>query len=227
MRICALLIQDDLAIMVEGTDGKYYFQGGAICVAGFWRMRDKIGLPLEEIHISGHVPRYTEKLETSMERFFRRMSVDKPVVRNNYFVQLVDPKAKKDNMDPEELAWSHTTNGPEDVFEHGNSAHPPVLPQATPETLRLRTERQTLRRLPGSGVIVFTIRTYVIPAVELGREIGVPGRLASALRSWPEDIARYKGARLYWDVLVEYMEKCSKEQAEEENSVEEKMRYPY
>lgn len=49
-------VQDDLALMVEGDDGRYYFQAGAICVAGFWRMQDKIGLPLDAIHTEGNVP---------------------------------------------------------------------------------------------------------------------------------------------------------------------------
>ena len=49
-------VQDDLAIMIEGNDSQYYFQGGAVCVPGFWRMRDKIGRPLDEIHTSGNVP---------------------------------------------------------------------------------------------------------------------------------------------------------------------------
>lgn len=39
-----------------GEDGRYYFQAGAICVGGFWRMQDKIGLPLDEIHTNGNVP---------------------------------------------------------------------------------------------------------------------------------------------------------------------------
>lgn len=42
--------------MIEGEDGQYYFQAGAICVAGFWRMEDKIGLPLDAIHTNGNVP---------------------------------------------------------------------------------------------------------------------------------------------------------------------------
>ena len=42
--------------MIEGDDGRYYFQAGAICVAGFWRMQDKIGLPLDAIHNEGNVP---------------------------------------------------------------------------------------------------------------------------------------------------------------------------
>ena len=45
-----------------------------------------------------------------------------------------------------------------------------------------RTERQTLRRLPRTGCILFTIRTYLSPITELATEPGVPGRLAEAIR---------------------------------------------
>ena len=59
-----------------------------------------------------------------------------------------------------------------------------------PACLRLRVERQTLRRLPRTGAIVFTIRVYLTPIEELAKEPGVPGRMASAIRSWPDDVAR-------------------------------------
>ncbi|KAL0579644.1 hypothetical protein V5O48_002340 [Marasmius crinis-equi] len=228
MRVCALLVQDDLALMVEGVDGRYYFQGGAICIPGFWRMRDKIGLALDEIHTSGHVAQYPEKLQNSLERFFKRMQVHKPVIRNNYFIQIVKPeqlrrkgtiptdippqKEDEDLIDPLELAWSTTTNGNEDTFTHGRPAHPDSEPVVLPETLQFRTERQTLRRLPLSGAIVFTVRTYLVPMAELGKEPGVPARLASAVRSWPEDVSRYKGKVNYESVILEYLDKCAEEQ---------------
>jgi hypothetical protein len=53
MKYAALLVQDDLAIMMEGPDGIYYLRAGAICLAGFWRLEDKFGMSLEEIHTSG------------------------------------------------------------------------------------------------------------------------------------------------------------------------------
>lgn len=53
MKYAALLVQDDLAIMMEGPDGIYYLRAGAICLAGFWRLEDKFGMPLERIHTSG------------------------------------------------------------------------------------------------------------------------------------------------------------------------------
>ncbi|KAF8665699.1 hypothetical protein AX16_000151 [Volvariella volvacea WC 439] len=220
LEISSLLVQDDLVLMLEGTDGRYYFQAGAICVPGFWRIQDKIGMPLDEIHTSGHVPQYREKLHTSLERFFRRLPVDKPVIRNNYFVQTVrslpanqSPEAQRERMiDPEELAWSTTTNGPEEEFEHGHGTYTAITEKPQPEELRLRSERQTLRRLPKSGAVAFTIRTYLTPVTLLGQERGVPGRLASALRSWPADVAEYKGRKRYFDVLAGYMDQCHEEQ---------------
>ncbi|KAH7869027.1 uncharacterized protein C8R40DRAFT_792183 [Lentinula edodes] len=232
MKVSALLVQDDLALMVEGTDGRYYFQGGAICVPGFWRMRDKIGLPLEDIHIQGHVPQYETRLHNSMDRYFKRMPVEKPIIRNNYFFQVIPPEdirhplnaaaqssakpiiENDSTVDPEELAWSTTTNGFEETFNHGHPITPDVRPTVAAENLRLRTERQTLRRLPLSGAIVFGIRTYLFPVEELAKEPGIPARMASAMRSWPEDVRKYKGNGLYEKVMLEYLDKAAKEQLE-------------
>lgn len=50
--------------------------------------------------------------------------------------------------------------------------------------MRLRVERQTLRRLPRSGAVVFTIRVYLTPLEELGN--GEAGRLAAAIRGVKE-----------------------------------------
>ncbi|THH12332.1 hypothetical protein EW145_g89 [Phellinidium pouzarii] len=204
MKVSALLVEDDLALMLEGADGRYYFQAGAIVVPGFWRMVDKIGLPLDEIHIRGAVPQYREKLHNSLARFFSRLPVDKPVIRNNYFFQNVRPiddPARLASIDPDELAWSDSTNGDEDRFEQftkepsleaqqsGKVLFQPPTPTDSVERIRLRTERQSLRRLPRSGAIAFTIRTYLFRVVDLAQEPGVPGRMASAIRSWPEDVA--------------------------------------
>ena len=74
MSIAGLLVQDDLAVLLPGKlaesarlcliqtiillgpNGKYYFQAGSICLAGSWRLQDKIGMPLAEIHNSADVP---------------------------------------------------------------------------------------------------------------------------------------------------------------------------
>lgn len=180
-------------------------------------------MPLEDIHTTGKVPQCMshtvnlrlpkypieislvpdqEKLQLSMGRFFCKLALDKPVQRNNYFFQIVRPlddPYRQATVDPDELAWSDTTNGNEDTFGHRIKEFRPVghvhdkepKPASSAEDIRLRTERQTLRRLPRTGAIVFTIRTYIFPIVDLAKEPGIPGRMASAIRSWPDDVVRY------------------------------------
>ncbi|KAI0922007.1 hypothetical protein AcV5_000548 [Taiwanofungus camphoratus] len=232
MTVAALLVQEDFTIMIEGSDGRYYLQAGAICIPGFWRLQDKIGMPLDEIHLTGNVPQYQSKLHLSMSRFFKRLPVDKPVVRNNYGFQVVtqpEPTALPEHLaahpvDPTELAWSYSMHGNEDKTDYersafirgengstDKSAH--ASTSLEPSMVYLRTERQTLRRLPKTGGIVFTIRVYQTSVVDLAKEPGVPGRLASAIRSWPEDVAGYKDLFAYKDIL-QYLDERHAEQTE-------------
>lgn len=194
--LCALLIQDDLAIMFEKEDGQYYLLSGSILLAGFWRLIDKFGMPLSEIHTSADVPGFKPKLEKGMMNFFRRIQPSQPVLRNNYFIQVDD-----------DLAWSPSI-GPEDS-DAQSQAHGWTTAEKDKaiEHHFLRTERQSLRRLPKSGGVVFTIRTYFHPITEVAMEKGVPGRLASAVRSWGDDVARYKGRERYQAVLLEYLDR--------------------
>ncbi|EAU84944.1 hypothetical protein CC1G_00463 [Coprinopsis cinerea okayama7 len=208
LEIAALLVQEDLAVMIEGQDGKYYLQAGAVCIPGTWRPKTKFGLPLDEIHTTGDVPRYREKLQASMERFFRRMEVDKAVVRNNYFFQVVRSEEKKSQeQDPEELGWSRTGIGPEEEEFNSTKGGPDLPARPTVDELRFRTERQTLRRLGVSGAIVFTIRTYMTAVRDLVEEKGAAERLLAAVNGWPEDVKEYKGVYRgeWWPVLVEFL----------------------
>lgn len=190
--MCARLVQDDLALMIEKPDGQYYLLSGAVLLAGFWRLEDKVGMPLSEIHTAGEVPQYKEKLERGMLSFFKRLKCEDLYARNNYFIQVDD-----------DLAWSWSI-GPEDSSAISwNTAEK----NRAVEHHFYRSERQSLRRLPKTGAVVFTIRTYFHPITEIAQEDYVPGRLASAIRSWGPDVQRYKGADKYCEVLLEYLDK--------------------
>ena len=221
MQTCARLVQDDLAIMFEGSDGQYYLLAGAILLAGFWRLSDKFGMPLSEIHTSGDVPGFKTKLEKGMMNFFRRVQPNGPVLRNNYFLQV-------DN----ELAWSSSI-GAEDRDHTQAVGWDTAEKNKAIEHHFFRSERQSLRRLPRSGGVVFTIRTYFEPVTAIAKEPGVPGRLASAVRSWGDDVSKYKGRERYQDVLLEYLDEQHRQQVERgvigENYAEEDegRKYPY
>lgn len=81
MQMAGRMVQDDLAIMFEKDDGQYYLLAGSILLAGFWRLEDKWGMPLSEIHTSGDVPGFKAKLEKGMMNFFRRVQPNGPVQR--------------------------------------------------------------------------------------------------------------------------------------------------
>lgn len=213
MYIAAMLLQDDVAIMMEQKDGQYILKAGAIILAGFWRLKDKFNLPLSAIHTSGDVPKYQEKLQTGMEKFFIRQTCDKPVVRNNYFIQTDG-----------NLPWS------ESIGDEGND----VVGWYTAEPatdigqLYFRSERQSLRRLPISGATVFTVRTYFLPITELAQEPHIPRRLLNGIRSWTPEVQDYRGYTKFKDVIEPYLESKALEQEArgytEENEPEV---YPY
>lgn len=215
MATAARLVQDDLALMFERADGEYYLLAGAILLAGFWRLSDKFGMRLSEIHTSGDVPGYKSKLEKGMMNFFRRLRPEEPVLRNNYFIQVDD-----------ELAWSHSIGSEDAETVSWNTAEE----NRAIENHFFRSERQSLRRLPRSGAVVFTIRTYFEPIARVAEEPYVPGRLADAIRSWGDDVSRYKGREKYQDVLLEYLDQKHREQVEgglEVEKEDEVRSYPY
>jgi len=60
--------------------------------------------------------------------------------------------------------------------------------------------------------VVFTIRTYFHPITEICKEPYVPGRLASAVRSWSDDVSKYRGRAQFGDVLLEYLDGMHEQQ---------------
>ncbi|CAF1104905.1 unnamed protein product [Rotaria sp. Silwood1] len=175
LKYASLLIQDDLALMIEGSDGQYYLKAGSIIIPGFWRLQDKFNMPLAQIHLSGDVPKFKEKLQ-----------------HNQFGIGWINAKP-----------------------------NPPI------ENIYFRNERQTLRRLPRSGAILFTIHPYFIPVIEIAKEAGIPGRLASAIRSWPDDVSIYKGKKAYEEVLLKYLDQKHQEQCDNGLDIDYSKSYPY
>lgn len=64
-------------------DDEYHLNAGAVCLPGFWRLREKFGMSLDTLHFEAKVPHYGAKLQKSMNRFFKTMTPEKPVTRNN------------------------------------------------------------------------------------------------------------------------------------------------
>lgn len=187
-------IEEDVIFMIKDTqhqepEDEYYFKGGIFAFAAGFDPLDKFNQPLTSIHKP--IPGYEEKLKTSMNRFFNRINPGQFVNRNNFSVQ------------------THTK-----LFVHNDNKGyhlTEVVPMKLEDLdfdnqVHYRSERQVLTRLPKSGAVIFTLKTYLVPLSQVKNEgPEVSGRLAGALEKFPEDIKRYKNAVTWGEAVCSYL----------------------
>jgi hypothetical protein len=109
--------------------------------------------------------------------------------RNTFFVQ-VDPG----NVGLEDLLF----------IQSGKDFFPGSLMNLNPRWILIRRERQTFRRLPKSGAIVFTVKTSIQKLTDVPES--ERRGLVEEIKSWPEDVANYKGRDLWETQVYRYCE---------------------
>ncbi|KAF3798175.1 hypothetical protein GCG54_00010521 [Colletotrichum gloeosporioides] len=210
LTVAGLIQPADINILVKGTDGYYQLAAMMLGIGGGQRIKDKIGKTLADLQFSGHVPHYKEQLQRPLDHFLSELKFESPIQRNTTSISMHD-----------EYHWPALTMGAEDDWDPelrgpgiSTSSYgkwKPPGPVKNISQLWFRQERQTLR-LPRSGAVVWMVHTYIEPLVEVVREPGVPGRLASFVRSWDDELALHKGRHLYADVLLPYLDDLHKKQ---------------
>ncbi|WP_426571695.1 heme-dependent oxidative N-demethylase family protein [Aquihabitans sp. McL0605] len=160
--------QEDLVLMVD-RDGSAHLDAAVLCFPSHWRLRDKVGGSALAIH--GPVPRYREDLAEKVDRFLDRLRPDVLVARRNWSVHLDDALFSPDPpLDPSPVTAGEVGDG-----------------------LWLRSERQTLRRLPSSGVVLFTIRVQQAPFSAFAGHPGAARAMADRLEAQPAELTRMNG----------------------------------
>jgi hypothetical protein len=139
------LVQDDLVLMRRDDSG-WRLVAGYVAFPSSWSLPEKFGRRMEDIHAP--VPDFGEGTRNALliNRMFDNLKVEQPVFRFN---------------------WS--INPDADLHYPASKAHG-ALPDGhalSLETTFARVERQTLRKLPVSGDILFTIRIYTDPLAAL------------------------------------------------------------
>ncbi len=166
LEAAALLVQEDLCLLARDASG-WRLVSGVVCFPSMWRVSDKLGLHVAAIH--GPVPAYRDELAGRVDRFLDRLRPERPVWRRNWLVH-----------DSPEL--------------HLLAPSPSAIPPSVPRDLWLRSERQTLRRLPETDAILFTIRTQQVPLAAVAVRADIAAGLARAVRSWSEELVAYRSA---------------------------------
>jgi dimethylamine monooxygenase subunit A len=184
LELAALLVQEDLCLLRPEPDGPV-LTAAALCFPSRWRLHEKLGHRLAVVH--QHVPFYGERLARPVDRLMSQLKAGKLVERLNWSMNddpaLFQPTGK----------WRRA---------HDDA----ITPQNAGETLFLRVERQTLRSLPRSGAVLFTIRVYVYPLALIASAAEPAGRLAEAIRALPDEMQHYKSLIPFRTAVLDYLD---------------------
>ena len=171
---------EDLCIL-EPRDGALVLTAAALGFPTDWALDAKLGLPVTAIHAPIHG--YAGQLAQGVDHFLGALTAGPNFGRTNWFVVA--------NGD-----WRYLpTDDPATRFAHVTAAN-------AGETLFVRCERQTLRRLPVTGAILFNIGVYVSPLGALSD--ATVTLIATNVATVPADEADRRAAPHYAAALTAY-----------------------
>ena len=185
------LVQEDLILMRRGEDG-WRLAAGSLCFPSSWKLTEKFGQPIDKIH--GPVPDFGPgtRMAELISRMFDKLAV--LVERFNWSIQadgsLYHPLSDRQRM--ARAADGQSSFPGSDVSGHAF----------------IRVERQTLRKLPVSGDILFTIRIYLDPLAILAQHedrIRLAASFAEQLMSLDQHQLDYKGLAADRERLVKFL----------------------
>ncbi|MFL0356864.1 heme-dependent oxidative N-demethylase family protein [Erythrobacter sp. GH1-10] len=183
----ALAAHEDMCLLTKHEGEEVYRLIGAVVAwPSDWHPKDKIGLPLRALHAP--IAGYEEHLATGVDTFMETLKPGAIYGRCNWFIAPTG-----------ERRWL-ADGEPHEQFAH-------VTPGNAGETLFVRSERQTLRRLPETGAILFTIGIYVDALGTLSpANVSMLSKAVQTLVSGEGD---RRGAPAYAASLVAYAERTT------------------
>ncbi len=180
----ARLIPEDLLLLEprprDGGDFDWCLVAASLCFPAHWVLADKMDKPLAAIHAP--VPDYQERLAAPMDRFFTNMKIGPISARMNWSLQLGD-----------------------ELFSPHRAIRKAAIGDLASHEMCLRVENQTLRKLPKTGHVLFTIRTHMVPMIQWKDTPGAIADLVAMLDEMSEAAQKYKGAHLYQDALRQFL----------------------
>ncbi|WP_415403426.1 heme-dependent oxidative N-demethylase family protein [Tateyamaria sp. SN3-11] len=141
METLGRLMQNDFVLMEKRGD-QHVLTGAVLCFPASWRLAEKAGRPLTDIHIP--VSEYSDDMARRVQRLFDGIQVGRPLWRFNQLWY----------DDPE-------------LFQPRSASEPRRVGAKQQDGPYYRTERQTLLRLPETGAVVFAIHTYVLARADV------------------------------------------------------------
>jgi len=129
------LVQEDLCIL-QKRGSEHRLTGAILCFPASWRLDEKFMRPLSDIHRP--VPSYDTPIAARVQRLFDGVQVGRPMWRFNFL-----PYADASLHQPRSVQSSRA---------QVDAATAPYL----------RSEKQSILRLPRTKAVIFSIHTFVI-----------------------------------------------------------------
>jgi hypothetical protein len=201
LELCERIVQEDLILMRTARDGdvgldgrptSQYVMSAAAVVFSFGELEEKLGKPMEFIHAP--VPGYPKDLKKTLDLTFAKLlKVPNPLWRNNWGIS---PSGALDNP----------LYGSTGATRRRSMMQVPTIEEIKSKFLKV--EYQTIRRLPTSGYLLFTVRTMADPMSSLAGLPKAASCLAKSIRGMSTGMRAYKGIANddVCSVVLEYLD---------------------
>ncbi len=195
LKVVGRLVPADI-FLNKKIDDKYILVAGSAHLTSKWRLSDKIGKTVAQVHyemkngIMEGVPIYKDQLEKRVDSYFEQLKIEKPSIR---FVTLVH----------QEASWSQHP----DIY---------ISPEAKNYTidnigdeLTIRTERETFKRLENnSDYIVMNIHPFYAPLKVIEERPDLAKHFYDLHAEMPEAYRNYRSdLKVFFNPLMAYLKK--------------------
>ena len=178
-------IAEDLLLLAPADEPssqpEWTLQAACLAFPSHWRLADKMGKPMAAIHAP--VPDYQARLDKPVNRFFSAMLPDTISVRYNWTLQID----------------SHLHAPMRIAAPLGNV-------EEVPTRLYVRVERQTFRKLPDTGWVVFGIRSYIAPLKLWADQPDALQELIRIVQNFSPAMRQYRDAGRYESWLEKWVD---------------------
>jgi dimethylamine monooxygenase subunit A len=192
--VAGLLVQEDLVLLHRGEDGQFRLTSGSVSFPSDWSFPSKLGKTLLEIHQP--VTTFNEVMGAAVRNFLDRVS---PPPKQYWRINTLISNSSK------------LTHLPDIPDLHGTEHFKDKFDASTVSSLYLRNEREVFTKLPRSGDVLFSLKTYITPFPQIPPVIarlvatfnrGLPKAFIDGYRKWtqPEE-----------EAILGYLDQKSKE----------------
>ena len=186
LKNASLMVQEDLVLMLPAEE-KYFLGAASLCAPSNWSLKEKFNGSLIELHKD--VPSYEKKIGNRVNNLFNKLPDERIFQRFNWSIYeeatLFQPVRSKS------------------LVERSKT----ITDKNAGDRLFIRVERQTIRRLPKTKAIAFTIRVHVDPLSSIKEDLSLVRDLKKAIKNLSEGMKRYKSLGPIETALVGWLDK--------------------